>query len=132
MILKGWRFKMEKKIEIAKSFFVLSQIFIILAGFIFASASVYYRINIDSEMSMIKNANEVIPNLLNSEEEKVWEIILSIYSNAEEAYKGTSLKHDKIRKKLIFLGLFLTILSILFWYIGYKKLKNITFQKHVS
>lgn len=112
------------KIEEAKSWFVLAQITIILAGFMFATSGIYYNNAKQSQKSFIETAI----NMLNSDKmdydlSKNDTYSLSIYNYLREFDKNKQDQETKY-KSFLYFGLFMIILSSILFSIGYFKLQR--------
>ncbi|MFA7708101.1 MAG: hypothetical protein WCX73_04065 [Candidatus Pacearchaeota archaeon] len=108
--------EMNKSFEIAKSWFVLAQILIILAGFSFTSAGISWSLatsNLNSGVNLVVDAStKSCDNICN----------LTAYQNLTgnvlSYYAEMTMGNLDLWKYLIDLGLLLTIFSILCWLRG--------------
>lgn len=110
------------KIEESKSWFVLAQITIILSGFMFATSGIYFN-NLSQTQKMLQ---DTFFEALNSEKftlqendsySSMIENIMDNLGNLEERYNYKSGFYLKI-------GLTLTLISGLLWFIGHSGLKT--------
>jgi len=116
---------MKKEIELAKSWFVLAQICIILAGFIFTAGGIAWTISFNAINDGLQFTNEVIkitPTLNNSR-------VLDSYSNFSDRmidyYREIGFSHVKLWQELFVIGGVLVILSLITWGFGYWKLNRV-------
>ena len=128
------------EIEIAKSWYVLAQISIILAGFMFASAGIYYNNSISlfsDQVDIVKDTvdfvnfvstnQELINNNSNPELKGILNISQDYYVDTSNIYKDLTLSQLSAYGRFNQLGVFFVIMSVLFWGIGKIKLGKIKF-----
>jgi len=113
---------MDKEIELEKSWFILAQIFIILAGFLFASGGIAWTNSINTLNTGINLANDYIQegcklNNLSG---------IAEFRNFSLYYYGQMTITNLELWKIFFLlgGIFL-IISLVCWFLGYHKLKKL-------
>lgn len=112
--------KIQIKIEDIKSFFVLSQILIILAGFAFTSSGVLYsNAQMVSIQSSISGNNFIYNFEFNNQS-----IPDYIYGEYKDFFGKKTISLISYSKQTLLLGIMLTILSMVFWIIGKNKLKG--------
>ncbi len=126
----------EKKVELAKSWFVFAQITIILAGFLFAGSSISLskaQENLDSSLTVDSRAMENInfrilnweilnENNLTTHYSKVYDVLLN---SSENLRKLSVANIDLGRSQLIF-ALTFTLLSFIFFLFGRFKLSKLS------
>lgn len=111
----------EKERELAKSYFALSQIFIILAGFLFTASSVAYTNSINSLIGMLNAGVNVVTTAsqLNST------IFPSNNTVAMfSSFGDVTLIQAKMYIYYNIAGVISVLLSIISWILGHVKIKN--------
>lgn len=115
------------RIENAKAYFILSQILIILAGFMFTTSSLHYNYIKQYEQEVMNKLinypdYETKINYLDNETKGLMQ---HIYSKNFEQILNDSKNEEKRFFVYLISGILLTIISILFFYFGKNKLKRI-------
>jgi len=103
---------MRKEIEEAKSYFVLSQIFIILAGFLFASSGVVY--------SSVFNSFDKAVDIALSEN-----MSNNLSQQLIQNYGDLTIVNISLYKTFLISAFIITFLSVLSWFFGNYKIKKI-------
>ena len=114
---------MDKKIELAKSWFVAAQICIILAGFLFASAGILLTNSQNTMNFGLDKVGQVTVQDCGSLENvtNYQDVTIGILDYIQETVESNL----KIYKKLEWWGLGLIIASAVFFIIGRRELKKI-------
>jgi hypothetical protein len=140
--------KLTIEIEEAKSFFVLAQIMITLAGFMFVLSGVFWTNSINSnnfatevQQSSLSNTislskvleDYVLSGKSNPELVTNFTILLSNLQESNnklsESFSTSSKAQSDLSNKFIWLGCILMIFSAIFWVVGNYKINNL-FYKH--
>jgi len=114
------------KIEEAKSWFVLAQIIIILAGFMFATSGIHYA-NLKQTEKMMEDVFFQVSNsekFTLNENDSYSQFIINHQNNLGNDERNQQLKVMEYKKY----GKMLIIASLLFWLIGYLKIRKINRQ----
>ena len=117
----------EKEVELAKSWFMLSQILIILAGFLFTAGGVAHSNYISIFNSEFNILNGIVmqsynnPNSINLENISDNTTIYRLIDLVDKEAKS----QENLSKDYIRYGIGVSVLSILFWANGYSKMQRV-------
>jgi TRAP-type C4-dicarboxylate transport system permease small subunit len=116
---------MDKEIELAKSWFVLAQLLMILAGFLFASGGVVLTNTHNTMMFGLTELDNIplLSKLNSSEESYGFRTNLSL-AKVEYAF-GSVISHLELFKTLMISGLVLFFFSLAFFFWGQRKIAKI-------
>ncbi|MFA5952966.1 MAG: hypothetical protein WC812_00035 [Candidatus Pacearchaeota archaeon] len=105
-----------KKLEIAKSYFVLAQISIIFAGFLFASGGIAYN-------SANNNFDKAVSLALNSENLTMEKT--DLYKNFIQIYGNLTNNNLQLWIWFFIIGAIFVLISFILWFIGNNNIKKI-------
>ncbi len=106
----------EAKIEFAKSYFNLAEIFIILAGFSFALAGIFYNGSIETLNTGIQVINQIGQNP---------QFPISVYTNMSKTFQDKSDSQKALYQFCLYFGILLILFSFISWFKGRKKIKKL-------
>lgn len=118
--MKDQEFK--KKMEIAKSWFVLAQIAIILSGFFFASSGILFdaeKANFNQELSLVAEAAGKDCSQISNPENYQNAIVQLI-----DTYNDSGDYYRKMSKEYLYWGIIFTVLSFCLWLVGHWKINK--------
>lgn len=116
-IFEEFNIIMTKHTEIAKSFFVLAQLFVIIGGFLFASYGIQYTLNENLKNNQLNSLIEATK--LNYDEMRHPEVYFDILNQTTTYQKESITFNDGKIQKTLNLGLWCIRLAFLFWIIGF-------------
>ncbi len=114
----------EADIEIAKSWFVLAQITIILAGFLFASYGIHFT---NAQTSLDKTIDLTIFSIEQSK--KLETNLTKDFISLSRDYPSLVSMNLEIGRIYLIFAMILTIFSIIFFFVGQLQLKKIAKSK---
>lgn len=131
---------MEIEVEKAKSWFVLSQVLILLAGFLFASAGIAYTSAFNSfdkaVVLSLDNIDRIVElrklglenNLTNSTQEEIKNLtdeFTNLNKGLIQSYGDLTKENVELSKSFILFGFICSLLSMTAWGIGKYKINRI-------
>ena len=116
---------MENQIELAKSWFVLSQLSMILAGFLFASAGIAWTSSINTLNTAIPLTNDFIKNSNCINNFNLSSLQLEFRNDSIQYFGEMVTINLKIFYGFIFFAIIFVIMAIVYWFVGYDKIKKL-------
>ncbi len=121
--------KLQIELENAKSFFVLAQLLIVLAGFLFATGGIAYQSNLKTLEMLHQNTENILSTFYMSNNTGFVGGPLKNYLEAKFKYGESLYEFSKTQlelwKLLFVFGVMVTLFSILYWFIGKRKIKTL-------